>query len=171
MNSFMAPRGQPSQQCLRFTYETGQTSQVPTAGITGAIIDPQRAQEEVSLVTQTASFLTQLDAVVPATLEMTATVWVLAWDVAATEAARTAATAGDLSAARYSYGPIVPGTTGGLLIREPQELFTFWQNGLVVDQFLAQPFDNGIVLALSATPILYAPTGGTMKVTARGRRA
>jgi hypothetical protein len=166
-----APPAKPSQACRRFTYETGQNHPTQPAGTVGSSVAITSAFEQIARVSQSACWLLQLDVIIYANEATPTTVWVLAWDVVASEAASDALINQELGAARYSYGPITPGDTGAMLIREPQEWFQIPNGNNGHDEFCGQPFDSGCLVAVSSTPRVYTQIDANiMSVVARGRR-
>lgn len=151
--------GMPSQSCGRSTYETGQgtSPSAPAQGLVGNVIPIANAREATALVAQTKFYMTSLEATFTPNEAVTGEFWLLAWDVAATQAAADAYPNGGLGAARYSYGPITMGTSGALLEREPQELFVMCYPDGSWDEFMGAPFDFGAFMALSSTPIEATP--------------
>ena len=136
----------PTQAFGRFTYETGQSARKPSA--LGPVIIPfANAVEQTSQVMNGPGFVSSVEAVAAS---VTAEVYLLGFDLPASSAIVQAIQAGSMGAARYTWGPMVP---YGTMTREFQELFGHELAGAPLYQ--AAPFDQGLVVVVSTTPVVY----------------
>lgn len=150
----------PTQANKRWQYETGTASTAPNA-TTGAPTIPTQAawDDDGAMIYQGACYVSTLEV---ATKSTSATLYALLFDVSASVANALEGLAGNLGAARYTYGPIAP---GGTMVREWRETFP----GRGGPFYTGVPFDNGVLLLLSTTPVLFtAGVGSFAHVVARG---
>ncbi len=154
---------QPTQANGRWQYETGTAAIVPNATTGAPTIPTQRAwDEDGALIYQGACYVSTLEVV---TKESSATLYVLLYDVVASLANAQQALAGNLGAARYTYGPIAP---GGFVVRDWPEVHP----GRGGPFYTGTPFDRGVLMLLSTTPTLFTlGVGSRAHVIARGTSA
>ena len=154
MNMVLA---RPTQAFGRFQYETGKARQSSTGQMVIADAD---AFEASALVSGLPSFVSLLEAVARSTNN--ANLYVLAYDAPATAAVLQAILGGNGGAARQTFGPIAP---GGVMVREFGEVF----RGVASPFYTGMPFDSGVVLVASATPVIWTTPGiNDVKLLARG---
>lgn len=139
----------PTQAFGRFEYQTGQVALRP--GVTGQrIIPAANAFEQSSLVNQTPCFVSLIECV--SDVLSVNDLYLLAFDLPATDAVTQAVIAGTMGAARSSYGPISP---GGSMAREFSEVFP----GAHAPFFVGLPFDLGVLVVASSTPRVFTAPG------------
>lgn len=136
---------QPTQAFRRFFYETGRSSAAPSA-LGPVIIPTANVVESSSLVFSSPGFVTSLEAVAVSAGNL----YLLGFDLPANSAILNAITAGSMGAARYSWGPI---PALGTLVREFQEMFP--GEGAQAALYSGAPFDLGLVVVASSTPVIY----------------
>jgi hypothetical protein len=132
------------------------------------MIPADAAWESVAQISQSACWIVAIEANIGSQEGLPQSLWCCAYDVVPNEWSVNLAKNDALGKARYSWGPIAQ---LGLLVREPQELLAIEGEGEDGEQLMGYPFDNGVLIVLSSTPVVptYVDVKG-MALSVRGKR-
>jgi hypothetical protein len=137
----------PLNACGRWQYETGGTAVAPP---------PLVLFEATATLIEAPAWIEIIEATIDTAAA--APIYVLVSD--ATNVQQAIARA----AARYTYGPILP---GGTMVRAYEE---WWRGYDGREDFRGCPFTNGAIVLASLTPRVFTAAGAVMSIAARGQR-